>query len=135
MFKALFKKGEKRRNDTAYEALVAAFCLVSYADGHLHVAELSRFIRLQARENPGLIPDEDKLVHDIVTYGKDFAKDYGKARARALALLAETAKDPALARQIVKVVRIAAISDNHITPSEDSAAIDIARALGLREDI
>lgn len=72
----MFLKKILKKSDESHDALVAAFCLVSYADGQLHVAELTRFIRILARDNPGMKLDEERLVHDVVSLGKHLLKDY-----------------------------------------------------------
>lgn len=127
----MFNFLKKKKNDPSYDALVAAFCLVSYADGHLHTAELSRFIRLQVRENPGLITDEDQLMRDIITFGKKLNDDFARGKATALETIAQARGDNHMTQKIMKVAQIAVISDNRITIAEESVVGDIARALGV----
>lgn len=130
-FNKLIKGKNPLRKEPAYEALVAAFCLVSFADGQLHTAELTRFLRIEQRDNPDLIPDEDTLMRDIVAFGKELERDYAKTKEEALKMIARGAEIPGIARQIIKVTQVTAISDNRITKSEDNIAAEIAQALGM----
>lgn len=120
------------KNGDFYKALVATFCLVSYADGQLHMAELSRFIRLQARDNPELGVDEETLTHDVVELGKSFTRDFPAARDKALKAIAKMKGDRALTDKIIRVARVTVVSDNKIAPSEETVVAAIADALGVK---
>lgn len=125
MFLNIFSK----KKDSAYDALVAAFCLVSYADGKLHVAELARFIRIIARERPDMKLDEDKLVRDVIARGRILDKDFAAGKASALAAIAGI-DDMATSDTILKICQIAVVADNQIVPAEENIMADIKGVLG-----
>lgn len=117
-------------DDDAYDALIAAFCLVSMADGELHAAELSRFIRLLAREYPDFAMDEEQLTRDVVALSRKLATDFDKGKDRALKTIARAGHDNATVDGILKLAQIAIISDNRIQNAEETIFNDIAATLG-----
>jgi tellurite resistance protein len=117
-----------------YEAIVAAFCLVSYADGELHQAELSRFIGLMQEDADFRHLDLDKLLLDIELEITLLDKDFKKGKDKSLAKIQMVKNDFRTMERVIRVARIALIADGRIHMSEEVQLSDIHRALGLGDE-
>lgn len=117
-----------------YEAIVAAFCLVSYADGELHQAELTRFMELMHQDAEFRHFDLEKLLLDIELNIASLDKDFLKGRENALASIQKIKNDFRTMERVIRVARIALVADGVIHESEEVQLQDIHRALGLRDE-
>ena len=118
-----------------YKAMVAAFALVSFADGELHINELTRFLRILDRDNPGLIVDEGRLTRDVVAFGQRLSRDYAGTKMKALEALSRVRGDDGNAALIMKICHAVMTSDQHTRPSEQAAVAEIAAALGRHQSL
>lgn len=118
-----------------YKATVAAFALVSFADGELHIHELTRFLRIMDRDNPGLIVDENRLTRDVVAFGQKMARDFTGTKMRALEALTRIRHDDEAAAQIVKICKAVMTSDQKTSASEEAAVAEISAALGRQQSL
>ena len=119
--------------DVQHKASVAAFALVSFADGELHVSELNRFLRIMHRDNPGMIVDENRLTRDVIAFGKKLALDFAGTKIKALEALSRVKDDKDATAQIMKICNAVMISDQKTSPSEEAAVAEIAATLGRQQ--
>lgn len=131
----MFLKRFFKTKDSEYRATVAAFTLVSFADGELHVNELNRFLRILDRDSPGLVVDEPRLTRDVVAFGQKLARDYSGTKIKALEALNRVRDDADAAARIIKICRAVMTSDQKTSPSEIAAVAEIATALGRQQPL
>lgn len=121
--------------DSRYQATVAAFALVSFADGELHVNELTRFMRIMDRDNPGIILDEQRLTRDVIAFGQKLARDFAGTKMKALNALSHIRSDDEAATQIIKICQAVMTSDQKTSPSEEAAVAEIVATLGRQQSL
>lgn len=124
---------EPAQNDI-YDAIVAAFCLISYADGELHSSELARFVETISGDREFGIVDEVKLFNDVAARIADLDKDFLAGRARALATIQKVKNDFKGINKVIRAARIALVADGKIVEAEEVQLADIHRSLGLKEE-
>ena len=118
-----------------YEAIVAAFCLVSYADGEVHQAELTRFIELMHQDPEFRHLDLDKLLVDIELDIALLDRDFIAGKENFLAKIQKVKNDFRMMDRVIRTARIALVADGKIHESEEVQLADIHRALGLRDEL
>ena len=117
----------------SYDAIIAAFCLISYADGELHDIELSRFVETMCADDAFPDIDAARLTADIHAMIAELKKDFSAGRTRALARIEKVKNDFRIMNRVVHAARVALIADGRIVEAEELLLADIHRALGIRE--
>jgi tellurite resistance protein len=119
-------------NQDLYQAAIAAFSLVSYADGQVHMSELSQLLKIFKEE--GLFKDvtAGQLQEDITSVVRILNRDLDKKHPPVLlATIAKIKGDARSSELIVKIARQTLLADGHIAPSEQKILADIHHALGV----
>ena len=121
-------------NEDLYQAVIAAFALVSYADGQVHMSELSRLVKTFKEEGLFKSVTVQKLQDDIFTIVNDISRDFEKKQLPALLATIAKIKNDARARDLVlKISRLTLMADDKIAESEEKILADIHRTLGVAE--
>ena len=117
-----------------YKAAIAAFSLVSYADGQVHMSELSQLLKIFKEE--GLFKDvtAEQLQEDISAVVRVLNRDLDKKHPPVLLSTIAEVRNDARSRDIVlKIARLTLMADGRIAESEQRILSDIQRALGVAE--
>lgn len=121
------------QNIEAYEAIIAAFSLISYADGHVHTAELSKLIRTLEDEPPFDKISEERLMEDVAAFVKILSRDFEAGKIQALTRIAKIKSDTHTKNLVLKIARTVLIADNKIQESEEAMLGEIHHVLGASE--
>ncbi len=121
----------KFKNAKFHEAVIAACAKMAYADGVVDPKEKLKMM--------GFIQNSEALavfkVDDSVAHWKKWATKYDNdkdfADMEALQTIAKIKSDSGAARTLLRVAILVANSDNNFDAHEISAAVSIARELGL----
>lgn len=117
-----------------YQAAITAFSLISYADGQVHMSELSRLLTTfkEAGVFKELTPEQ--LQSDIYSIVKEFGDDPGQTNTPAFMAPIAKIKDDERARNLIlKIARLTVIADGEIMASEQRTLAHIHRTLGVSE--
>lgn len=117
-----------------YQAAITAFSLISYADGQVHMSELSRLLGIFKEEGKFKDVTPEQLQKDIFDVVKRLGdKPQLADKAPFMAPIAKI-KDDARAREFVlKIARLTLIADGEIMASEERTLAEIHRTLGVTE--
>ena len=119
-------------NQDLYQAAIAAFSLVSYADGQVHMSELSQLLKIFKEE--GLFKDvtAGQLQEDISSVVRILNRDLDKKHTPVLlAQIAKVKGDARSSELIIKIARQTLLADGHIAASEQKILASIHAALGV----
>lgn len=115
-----------------YQAAIAAFSLVSYADGQVHMSELSQLLKIFKEE--GLFKDvtAGQLQEDISSIVRILNRDLDKKHPPVLlAQIAKVKDDARSSALIIKIARQTLLADGHVATSEQKILTAIHTALGV----
>ncbi len=117
-----------------YQAVIAAFSLVAYADGQVHMSEMSRLVTTLKSEGLFKAVSPQRMQDDIFALVKDLDDDFEKEQLPALLAIIGKIKDEARGREVIlKIARLTLLADGKVTESEEKILADIHRTLGLSE--
>lgn len=120
-------------NADVYNAVIAAFTLVSFSDGNISTSELSRLVKFSEQEIHLKGVALEKLQDDISDFRKSLDADFAKGKTHALQQIEKVKQDAKARELVINIARIALISDDRILESEETMLSDIHTALGLME--
>jgi tellurite resistance protein len=117
-----------------YHAVIAAFSLVAYADGQVHMSEMSRLVTTLKSEGLFKAVSPQQMQDDIFALVKDLDDDFEKEQLPALLAIIGKIKDEARGREVIlKIACLTLLADGKVTESEEKILADIHRTLGVSE--
>lgn len=118
-----------------YQAAITAFSLISYADGQVHMSELSRLLKTFKEEGVFKDVTPEQLQTDIYDIVKQLGDDPAQVNAPAFMAPIAKIKDDERARALIlKIARLTVIADGEVMRSEQRTLSHIHRTLGLRNN-
>lgn len=124
----------QQKDTNLYNAVVGTFSLVSFADGQVHISELSRLVKILSQGNYFKNIDEKALLDDVFNCVDMLNKDFEKGKAWALSEIASIKDDLNSRELVLKIARLTLIADGKILESEENQIADIHVALGIKEN-
>lgn len=121
-------------NTELYNAVIAAFTLVAFSDGHISTPELSRLVKYADQETSFKGISLEKIQDDVSDLRKSLDADFAKGKIRALEQIEKIKADAKARELVINIARIALISDDKVLESEEVILADIHAALGLTEE-
>ena len=121
--------------ENIYQALIAAFSLISYADGVAHPAETSRLIKIMNEEHSMRGVAHEQILKDTSVAVKSLDENFDKGKVVALKAIEKIKADSNARDLVLKVAHLTLLSDARLLESEETLLADIQRSLGVPLDV
>ncbi len=117
-----------------YDASVAIFSLIAYADQELHKREILRFINNLKQMNLVKTRSPDDMQKDLLAFSGELEANFEKTRKKAIACIQKASSTPGHLDNLIKLAQTAIVADEKLTESENQMIAYICQALGINPD-
>lgn len=114
-----------------YDAFVAVFSLIAFADQELHKRETIRFISHAKKLNLVKAKTSLSLQADLETFTNDLESNFEKARKQAISRIQKVSAQTGTLERLMELAQTAIVADDKIQESEEQMMIYICKALEI----
>lgn len=114
-----------------YDAFVAVFSLIAFADQELHKRETIRFISHAKKLNLVKAKTSLSLQANLETFTNDLESNFEKARKQAISRIQKVSAQTGTLERLMELAQTAIVADDKIQDSEEQMMIYICKALEI----
>lgn len=114
-----------------YDAFVAVFSLIAFADQELHKRETIRFISHAKKLNLVKAKTSLSLQADLETFTNDLESNFEKTRKQAISKIQKVSAQTGTLERLMELAQTAIVADDKIQESEEQMMIYICKALEI----